>query len=182
MAWARNGSADSIGVTKEEAQRVMRTKDRAFAQVTRMRAAAQQQVREIQLLHLWTGRPVAVPAPFVAWNYLWQGSVSEMLKRAIVTVSETYRAKGMRSRVALDMHDALILEVAHHEWNEALQLVSSIMSSIVPESLTGRTHPPVRWIAQPNLEENQNKCGAQQLHPQAAEPETLFSGDVEFRT
>jgi hypothetical protein len=34
----------------------------------------------------------------------------------------------MRSRVALDMHDALILEVAHEEWDKALQLASHIMS------------------------------------------------------
>ena len=76
-----------------------------------------------------------------------------MLKRAIV-VSETYRAKGMRSRVALDMHDAFILEVAHNEWNDALVLASTIMSSIAPENLTEQTSLPIHWVAQPNMEEN----------------------------
>lgn len=157
---------ESIGVSKDEALRLLRAKDAAFGQVTRMRNAAQRQVRETHMLRLWTGRPVAVPTPFVAWNYLCQGGVSEMLKRAIVVVSETYRAKGMRSRVALDMHDALILEVAHDEWHEALRLASDIMSHITPESLTGRTNPPIRWIAQPNIEENQRKWGAEQWHPE----------------
>ena len=79
---------------------------------------------------------MAVPTPFVAWNYLCQGGVGELLKRAIVTVSETYHSKGMRSRVALDMHDALILEVAHDEWD-----------------------------AEADLDDNQHKWGGDQWHP-----------------
>jgi DNA polymerase family A len=160
---------DSIGVSIEEAQRIMQAKDRAFARVTRMRAAAQQKVRETHQLLLWTGRPVSVPTPFVAWNYLCQGGVGEMLKRAIVVAGETYRAKGMRSRVALDMHDALILEVAHDEWDEALALASHIMSSIAPENLTQRTTPPIQWVAQPEMKENQHKWGAEQWHPGSSE-------------
>ena len=156
---------ESIGVSIDEARRLMRAKDAAFARVTRMRAAAQQQVEKTHQLRLWTGRPVAVPTPFVAWNYLCQGGVSEALKRAIVVVSETYRAGGMRSRVALDMHDALILEVAHDEWDEALRLASAIMSGSVPEALRQRTDPPVRLVADPNLEENQHKWGAEQWRP-----------------
>ncbi len=156
---------ESIGVSREEARRLMDAKDRAFAKVARMRAGAQAQVRETQRLKLWTGRPVAVPTPFVAWNYLCQGGVSEMLKRAIVVVGETYRAHGMRSRVALDMHDALILEVAHEEWDEALRLASEIMSNITPEHLRMRTNPPIRFVAQPDLAENAHKWGAEQIIP-----------------
>jgi hypothetical protein len=150
----------------------MQAKDRTFARVTRMRTAAQQQVRETHMLHLWTGRPVAVPTPFVAWSYLCQGGVSELLKRTIVVVSETFRSRGLRSRVALDMHDTLILEVAHDEWDEALHLASRIMSSVAPGALTSRTDPPVRWVAQPQIGDNQRKWGAQQWHPMADEPET----------
>ena len=108
---------------------------------------------------------MAVPTPFVAWNYLCQGGVSEMLKRAIVTTAEAYRARGMRSRVALDMHDALVLEIAHEEWHEALRLASEMMADAAPEALTERTTPPIRWVAQPDLDENQRKWGAEQWHP-----------------
>lgn len=156
---------ESVGVSKDEARRLIAAKDRAFAKVTAMRTEAQQQVHQTNLLHLWTGRPVAVPTPFVAWNYLCQGGVSEVVKRAIVLVSEMYRARGMRSRVALDMHDALILEVAHEEWDEALRLAADVMAHITPPALTERTVPPVRWIAQPKLEENKHKWGAEQWHP-----------------
>ena len=156
---------ESIGVSTDEARRLMRAKDKAFARVTQIRAAAQRQARLTQQLKLWTGRPVPVPTPFVAWNYLCQGGVSEMLKRAIVRVSETYREVGMRSRVALDMHDALILEVAHDEWDMALRIASDIMSTIVPEKFTTRTTPPILWVAQPDLIENPHKWGGEQVHP-----------------
>lgn len=157
---------ESIGVSKDEAQRLIRAKDAAFSRVARMRSAAQQKVRDTHMLRLWTGRPVAVPTPFVAWNYLCQGGVSEMLKRSIVLVGEAYRANGMRSRVALDMHDALILEIAHEEWDVALQMAGSIMTSITPANLTERTNPAIQWVAQPKINENQYKWGAEQWHPQ----------------
>jgi hypothetical protein len=101
----------------------------------------------------------------VAWNYLCQGGVSEVLKRAIVLISEAYRERKFRSRVALDVHDALILEIAHSEWDQAITLASEIMSSVTPEPLNQRTTPPLQWRARPNLEENQKKWGALQWHP-----------------
>jgi DNA polymerase I-like protein with 3'-5' exonuclease and polymerase domains len=158
--------ATSIGVTVEEAHQVMRSKDKAFANVTRYRTAAKHQARETGFLNLWTGRRVAVPSAFVAWNYLCQGGVSEVLKRAIVLVSEAYRAANMRSRVALDIHDALILEVAHEEWDEALRLASQMMATVTSDALNNRTTPPIHWVAQPDLVENQHKWGAQQWHPE----------------
>lgn len=158
----------SIGVSTEEALRLMRAKDAAFASVTKMREEAKRKTRNGGgILNLWTGRKVAVPTAFVAWNFLCQGGVSEVLKRAIVVVSETYRGKGMRSRVALDMHDALILEVAHDEWDEALRIASEVMVSITPNN--DRTTPPIRWRAEAKAAENAKKWGARQWHP----PETV---------
>ncbi len=155
----------SIGVSTAEAQQLMRAKDLAFPNVTRARAAAKRQARETGILELWTGRRVAVPSAFVAWNYVCQGGVSEMLKRAIVLVSEAFQAHAMRSRVALDIHDALVLEVAHSEWDAALDIASQIMSNVTPEELNNRTTPPIRWRATAKLEENRKKWGALQWHP-----------------
>jgi DNA polymerase I-like protein with 3'-5' exonuclease and polymerase domains len=157
--------SESMGVSLNEGYAFLKAKDRAFSSVARTRRIAEARVREEGRLTLWTGRPVPVVHPFVAWNYLCQGGVSEMLKRAIVRVSESYRAQGMRSRVALDMHDALILEVAHEEWDDAVRLASDIMAHIVPAELTERTTPPIRWKAQPKPEENKKKWGALQWHP-----------------
>ena len=71
----------------------------------------------------------------------------------------------MRSRAALDMHDALILEIAHDEWDEALTLASQIMTTITPDEGNQRTTPPIRWRAAPKLDENRKKWGARQVHP-----------------
>lgn len=159
--------SESIGVSLEEGRAFLRAKDAAFSAVARTRRKAEAQVEQAERLTLWTGRTVALKTPFVAWNYLCQGGVSEMLKRAIVQVSEAYRAQGMQSRVALDMHDALILEVAHQEWDDALTLASTIMTQIVPAELNNRTTPPIRWRAKPKLEENRRKWGALQWHPES---------------
>ncbi|MBN1428101.1 MAG: hypothetical protein JXB07_06925 [Anaerolineae bacterium] len=155
----------SLGVSTEEAHVLLKAKDAAFPQLTRMRALAERKVQETASLKLWSGRPVALNTPFVAWNYLCQGGVGEMLKRAIVHTSEIYAAEGLQSRVALDIHDALIIEVAHDEWERALDLASETMRTIVPDALRNRTTPPVEWIARPNLEQNQKKWGKGQFHP-----------------
>ncbi len=83
----------SLGLSTEEAQALMQAKDAAFPKLTRLRNAAKRQARETAMLRLWTGRPVAVPSAFVAWNYLCQGGVSELLKRAIVRISEAFAAQ-----------------------------------------------------------------------------------------
>jgi DNA polymerase-1 len=157
--------ARSLGVSLEEAQAFLRARDAAFPQLARAKQLAEQRVRESRRLKLWSGRPIAVEHPFVAWNYLCQGGVGEMLKRAIVLISETYGARSLRSRVALDIHDALIVEVAHEEWGAALDLASVSMRSIIPDELRQRTNPPVAWIARPKLEENMKKWGRGQPHP-----------------
>jgi len=108
---------------------------------------------------------ISVPSAFVAWNYLCQGGVAELLKRAIVVLSETFRACGMQSRVALDMHDALILEVAHNEWEQALHLASAVMSGITPQALHDATGTELNWVAAPDLADNRHKWGATQWHP-----------------
>jgi len=64
---------ESINVSTEEAKRIMRAKDAAFPRVTHWRTVAQKQADDTHRLKLWTGRPVAVPSAFVAWNYICQG-------------------------------------------------------------------------------------------------------------
>jgi hypothetical protein len=146
---------------------LLRAQDAAF-KLARAKHLAEQRVRETNRLKLWSGRPIALATPFVAWNYICQGGVGEMLKRAIVLIGETYRSQGMRSRVALDIHDALILEIAHEEWDTALRIGAEIMQTVVPDALRQRTSPPVRWQAEPNLDENRRKWGAEQWHPGGA--------------
>lgn len=156
--------AKSLDVSLDEAYAILRAKDAAFPKLARAKQLAERRVKERRQLKLWSGRPIALSQPFVAWNYICQGGVGEMLKRAIVLISEEYERAGMRSRVALDIHDALILEVAHEEWDRALEIASHTMRTIVPEELRNRTTPPIEWRAVPNLEENSKKWGSGQWH------------------
>ena len=57
------------------------------------------------------------------------------------------------------MHDAIILEVAHAEWDTALAAATEIMAGVVPQSLLGRTNPPIRFTAVPDVAGNALKWG-----------------------
>ncbi|MFC1960597.1 DNA polymerase [Chloroflexota bacterium] len=160
----------SLDVSLAEGHAFLRARDTAFPQLARVRKLAERKVQETASLKLWSGRPVALEQPFVAWNYVCQGGVSEMLKRAIVQISEDYAALGLRSRVALDIHDAIIIEVAHDEWATALDLAAQTMCTIVPLELRQRTSPAIEWLAKPDFVENQNKWGKGQYHPEIDSP------------
>jgi DNA polymerase-1 len=157
--------AKSLGISIDEAYGFLRAKDAAFPKSAWAKQTAERQVRETSRLSLWSGRPIAIDQPFVGWNYLCQGGVGEMLKRAIVSISEAFEAQSLRSRVALDIHDALVIEVAHEEWDQALNTASEIMRTIVPSNLRNQTTPPTEWIARPNIEGNKKKWGLGQWHP-----------------
>jgi len=63
------------------------------------------------------------------WNYCCQGGVAELVKRAIVLIGdELLKVCDLKSRVALDQHDALVLEVVHAEWDTAIRIAMRVMS------------------------------------------------------
>ena len=162
--------AHRIGVTEEEARAILAEKDRVFWAVADAKQAADQKAKQVGYINLWTGRrvPVDQSATYTAWNFLNQGFVAELTKRALVMITDAYRAKNLKSRVALEIHDSLIISVHHTEWVEALNTASEIMETIVPDDLNNRTTPPIKWEARPNLAENAGKWGKGQYHPEAA--------------
>jgi len=153
--------AHTLGITPQAAAALLQTKDEGFRRVASLRRKLSEDVAATKSVALWTGRtvPVSPDRAFTAWNYCCQGGVGEMVKRAIVVISEYYRRNAMRSRVALDMHDAIILEVAHAEWDTALAAATEIMAGVVPQSLLGRTNPPIRFTAVPDVAGNALKWG-----------------------
>lgn len=153
--------AQRLGVSKEEASRILNAKDRAFPYVREAKEAVESKVKREGSVNLWTGRKVMVATnqAYRGWNYCCQGGVGELVKRAIVTITEEYLARGMQSRVALDMHDAVVISVKHSEWGEAIAIASTIMQAVMPDELNARTDPAVRWIAQPDFDDNAHKWG-----------------------
>jgi hypothetical protein len=110
--------------------------------------------------------PVDPDQSYTAWDYLAQGAVAELVKRAIVLIMGLYRERKMKSYIAIDVHDSIILAVKHEEWDTAIPLASQIMSSVVPEELNARTNPKIQWIAEPDFEGNAKKWGRNQWHPE----------------
>jgi len=163
--------AKSLGITLEEAYSILARKDQAFQKIKQTKEAASLKAEQSGVVNLWTKRPIAVDKhrSYTAWNYLCQGGVAEITKRAMVLISEEFEKLGLKSRVACEIHDSLILEVAHEEWREAISLASEIMQTVVPESMNTRTAPAIQWIAQPDSKENSHKWGLGQYHPDLIE-------------
>jgi len=160
--------AARLGVTKLEAEKILAAKDRAFPKVKTAKESASLKAETTGFIQLWTKRkvPVSKAQTYVAWNYLCQGLVGELVKRSIILISEEYRKLGLQSRTAIDMHDAIILDVYLPEAAQALAIAQNVMEHIIPDALNQRTDPPIRWIAEPNVEENSHKWGKCQSVPE----------------
>jgi DNA polymerase-1 len=65
----------------------------------------------------------------IALNSPIQGSAADIIKRAMLGVSAELEARGLKSRMLLQVHDELVLEVAPGEREAVTELVSTQMGS-----------------------------------------------------
>lgn len=157
-----------LGIPLDEARNILLAKAAAYHKVEKAKELFQDKALKQGFIRLWSGRQVPVNPNkcYRSWNYGCQGGVAEMVKRSIVLITEEYEQRGMQSWVTLDMHDALVLNVAHAEWDSALAIASEVMEKILPQKFNERTTPNIVWTAQPDLAENTKKWGKFQLHPE----------------
>lgn len=164
----------TLGISEAEAQEILDAKNRVFWATADAKRMAENKAKTTGYIHLWTGRKVPVPPDqlYVCWDYLLQGCVAELVKRAIVLISNAYRDNNLRSYIAHDMHDALILSVHRDEWESAIGIASYVMETVIPSEYNARTTPPIQWIARPDYAQNAAKWGRFQWHPSdsTAEP------------
>lgn len=71
----------------------------------------------------------------MALNAPIQGSAADIIKVAMLRVSEQLSDQGLRSRMLLQVHDELVVEVAEGERDQVVDLVSNCMSGAVPLSV-----------------------------------------------
>ncbi|MCB5294745.1 DNA polymerase I [Arthrobacter sp. SO3] len=76
-----------------------------------------------------TDRQLREIAERVALNSPIQGSAADIIKRAMLGVSGALAEQGLKSRMLLQVHDELVLEVAHGEREAVEQLVTEQMGS-----------------------------------------------------
>jgi DNA polymerase I-like protein with 3'-5' exonuclease and polymerase domains len=166
-----------LGISTEAAKELLHNKDLAFPRVAATKKIAETKAKREGFVNLWTGRKVSVKPQelYSAWNYVNQGGVGEMLKRSLALISEEFERLSLKSRIVLDMHDALIISVKHSEWEQVNDLVPRIMAGVMPEKNNKRTDPPIQWKAEQAIEkdkatgerywENSRKWGMGQYHP-----------------
>jgi DNA polymerase I-like protein with 3'-5' exonuclease and polymerase domains len=153
-----------LGVSYDEARALLDAKDTAFPWVAAAKKASMEIVGQRGYIQLWNGRKIWIPKPssYKAWNYLCQGGVSQMIKCSIIFIRREFMVQNLKSRVALDEHDALIFNIYREELSKALAIAQKIMENVIPEQMNHRTAPPIRWIARADLKENANKWGKYQ--------------------
>jgi DNA polymerase I-like protein with 3'-5' exonuclease and polymerase domains len=74
-----------------------------------------------------------------AVNFLLQGQVADLIKKAQVRLYRGLLEKKMKSRIVLQLHDALHLSVPEDEIGSAIDLLESAMLSSFPVSSLGYT-------------------------------------------
>jgi DNA polymerase-1 len=67
-----------------------------------------------------------------AINMPIQGTAADIIKLAMIQLHDALREEGLRSRMILQVHDELVLEVPEEEADVALALVTEVMSSAYP--------------------------------------------------
>lgn len=160
-----------LGCTKEEAQAILNNRDRTFSATAAARSRAGLMVKKSGFVTLWTGRkvPCNPQYAFTGWNYINQGGVGEMVKRAIIVIGQALTRCGYESRIAIDMHDALVLSVKYSEAAEVIPAVRYAMCNIMPDEQNNRTNPPAQWRADFSTNKNAGKWGLGQ-QPIVADP------------
>jgi len=131
--------AKDIGVSRGEASAFIDayfarySKVREFIDDTILRARETGQVRTLlgRLRRLPDLRsknvPVRMEAERQAMNTPVQGSAADLIKRAMIDLSAALREQKLRSRLILQIHDELLLEVPEAEAEAAQALVKRVM-------------------------------------------------------
>jgi DNA polymerase-1 len=131
--------AKDIGVTKKEAEQFIEAyfarypSVRSFIEGTILKARETGHVRTLlgRLRRLPDLRApnfqVRMEAERQAMNTPVQGSAADLIKKAMIDLAAALRERGMKSRLILQIHDELLLEVPEAEADDSKQLVKAVM-------------------------------------------------------
>ena len=138
------GLAQRLGIPRSEGQRLI---DEYFVQypgVKRYMDNTIEDARQCGYVETITGRrrylrdinsgnlTVRKAAERTAINMPIQGTSADMIKLAMVRIAEAMRAGGMASRMLLQVHDELVLEVPDHESEAVRKILPGLMQDALP--------------------------------------------------
>jgi DNA polymerase I len=138
------GLAQQLGITPEEAREQMNVYFDRFGGVRDYLTGVVDQARKDGYTETILGRRRYLPdltsdngqrrqmAERMALNAPIQGSAADIIKVAMLGVQRSLEERGLRSRLLLQVHDELVLEVAPGEAGEVEELVRQEMGSAYP--------------------------------------------------
>lgn len=135
------GLASQLRIAQKEAEKLMDQYFQRFGKVRSYLHQIVERARKVGYTETMQGRRRALPdlkssnhnlrrmAERAALNAPIQGSAADLMKQAMIRVDEQLQAQGLSSRVLLQIHDELILEVAPGEENQLRCLVEDAMGN-----------------------------------------------------
>ena len=77
-----------------------------------------------------------------------QGTAADIIKKAMISVYRGLKERGLRSRMVLQVHDELVLDVAADELQAVMELVKQEMESVCSLSipLTAECNYGKNWL------------------------------------
>jgi DNA polymerase-1 len=136
------GLAQQLGVPREEAERYIRGYFERYQGVRRWIDETIEQVRQAGYTLTLHGRRRPIPdidsrnpnarafAERTAVNTPFQGTAADLIKLAMIAIQRELDARGMRSRMLLQVHDELVLEAPPEELEDAARLVKSRLEGV----------------------------------------------------
>lgn len=98
--------------------------------------AVERVARSRGALRLWNDRMMYINPerddPHKSWDWLIQGGVAAFMKEWMLRIDEYLTQHQMRSRMVLQIHDEVVLEMPKEE-QDALPALASLMEGIGPE-------------------------------------------------
>jgi len=138
------GLAQQLGIPAQDAKVLMSEFHKAFPRVKQFTEQLILDAKEKGYAKTLLGRRLLLPlllhggpgerraASRVAVNMPIQGTQADMIKLAMIRISGRLLAAGAESRMIMQMHDELVLEVANSEQEAVTSLVREEMTSAVP--------------------------------------------------
>ena len=131
--------AKDIGVSKKEAETFIEAYFARYPSVRQFIDDTIARARETGMVRTLLGRlrrlpdlnarnfQVRMEAERQAMNTPVQGSAADLIKKAMIDLHRELRREGMKSRLILQIHDELLLEVPEDEAEQARAMVKAIM-------------------------------------------------------
>ncbi len=138
------GMAKQLHIPPGQAQEYIEQYFALYPGVADYRNAILAQARKILAVRTLYGRRRPMPeinnsqafvrseAERMAFNAVIQGTAADMMKLAMIAIAKNLAARRMETKILLQIHDELILEVPDHEQLDLMTLVQSTMEQIKP--------------------------------------------------